>query len=123
MKGDVFFFMKKRSIYSRSFNNKCNGWTNSRKLNKYFLRLVECYFNDILRCRGYVYLKDVYEYLGIPLDAESYDVGWIYDEKNPIGDNFIDFGLSYEFEYRGHANIILDFNVVEDIGKLFKERA
>ena len=31
--------------------------------------------------------------LGIPKCAMGQCVGWIYDEKNPIGDNFVDFGI------------------------------
>ena len=45
-------------------------------------------------------------------------VGWIYDEKNPVGDNYIDFGI-YDVnkpQNRDFVNgiervILLDFNV------------
>ena len=47
-------------------------------------------------------------------------VGWIYDDKKPYGDNFVDFGMT---EIRRHDTdsdeykraFILDFNVVGDI--------
>lgn len=45
-------------------------------------------------------------------------VGWIYDKKNPIGDNYVDFGI-YDTSKEANRNfvngyertILLDFNV------------
>ena len=31
--------------------------------------------------------------LGIQRTRAGQVVGWIYDEKNPIGDNYVDFGI------------------------------
>ena len=38
-------------------------------------------------------MNDVYEALGFSKTREGQVLGWVYDEKNPIGDNNIDFGL------------------------------
>lgn len=42
-------------------------------------------------------------------------VGWVYDEKNPIGDNFVDFGLmddrNSDFINGYEKTVLLDFNV------------
>ena len=50
--------------------------------------------------------------------------GWIYDEENPIGDNYVDFGIfnCMEEKVRDFVNgyersILLDFNVDGDIMK------
>ena len=56
--------------------------------------------------------------LGITRTAAGMVVGWIYDEKHPVGDNFVDFGI---YDINNEANrrfvnglertILLDFNV------------
>lgn len=56
--------------------------------------------------------------LGIPRTQAGQIVGWIYDEKNPIGDNFVDFGI-YDMHKEANRDfvngyekvILLDFNV------------
>ena len=56
--------------------------------------------------------------LGIPRTQAGQIVGWIYDEKHPIGDNKVDFGIynTYNEANRNFVNgyertILLDFNV------------
>ena len=56
--------------------------------------------------------------LAIPRTKAGQVVGWIYDEKHPIGDNFVDFGIIDINDERKRAfmngyerNILLDFNV------------
>ena len=87
-----------------------------------FLKQQMNYANDVLKKRGYVFLNEVYEMLGIPKTKAGKIVGWIYDEKNPIGDNFIDFGIYNENREKnrdfvnGYERVILlDFNVDGDI--------
>ena len=58
------------------------------------------------------------EMLGIPRAKAGQVVGWVYDAKNPIGDNYVDFGI-YDIHretVRNFVNgyertILLDFNV------------
>ena len=83
-----------------------------------FLRHTQDYFNDLLRSRGSVVLNEVYDYLGIPRTKAGAVVGWIYDEKNPKGDNYIDFGIynihdraARDFVNGYERSIWLDFNV------------
>ena len=82
-----------------------------------FLRMKERYFNDSLRSKGYVLLNEVYEALGFEKVDEFENIGWIYREnyreEDPIGDNFIDFGL-YNNPYitcDADKIILLEFNV------------
>lgn len=103
-----------RSKYSVVFDNRSNKWNNDRQANQYFLRYMQNYFNDVLKVRGYVFLRDIYETLGFPLTKESIVVGWVYNRDNPIGDNEIDFMIDYDEE---GPNITLDFNVDGDIRK------
>ena len=87
-----------------------------------FLRMKERYFNDSLRSKGYVLLNEVYEALGFEKADEFENIGWIYREKyrekDPIGDNFIDFGLHNNPYITCDADkiILLEFNVDGVIG-------
>ena len=79
-----------------------------------FLKVREQYFNNLLRSKGYVLLNDVYGYLGLSRVQEYNNVGWLYNEENPVGDNFIDFGISNLVNLVNgivDENIIIDFNV------------
>lgn len=106
------------SPYAKFFDCGNTNWEKNPELNLAFLRGQQNYFNNKLKVEGYVFLNDVYEALGIPKTKAGQVVGWIYDEKNPIGDNYIDFGI-YNFEspkardfVNGYeATILLDFNV------------
>lgn len=106
------------SDYARFFDEYCNGWSKNPEMNLTFLRQQQAYANDLLKCRGHVFLNEVYDMLGIKRTAAGQEVGWIYDEKNPNGDNYIDFGIYdlYDEQKRlfvnGHErSILLDFNV------------
>lgn len=106
------------SPYSRFFDDTCLGWDNDPSVSLLVLNQQQNYANQKLRDHGYLFLNDVYESLGIPKCAMGQCVGWIYDEKNPIGDNYVDFGIfeSYIEKNRDFVNgyekvILLDFNV------------
>lgn len=106
------------SDYSRIFYEGNIGWTKDAEHNKLFLRQQQAYANDLLHRRGYVFLNEVYEMLGFKKTKAGHVVGWVYDEENPVGDNFIDFGI-YDLNdpakimfVNGDENCIhLDFNV------------
>lgn len=106
------------SIYARFFDDGCTGWTKDPEYNLMFLRDQQRYANDLLKSRGHLFLNEVYDMLGIQRTKAGACVGWIYDEKNPIGDNFVDFGIYdlYKDKNRDFVNgyertILLDFNV------------
>lgn len=106
------------SEYAKFFDCGCKGWEKNAEINLKVLRCQQDYANDLLRARGFLFLNDVYDMLGIPRTKAGQIVGWIYDEKNPNGDNFVDFGIYdvYDEQKRdfvnGHENVILlDFNV------------
>lgn len=69
------------------------GWDKDPYYTKLFLFKTQAFLNDKLQTQGYLFLNDVYEALGFSKTKEGQVLGWVYDEKNPIGDNNIDFGL------------------------------
>ena len=106
------------SDYARFFDDGCTGWTKDAEFNLTFLKQQQAHANRLLQRNGYLFLNDVYEMLGIPKTKAGQVVGWMYDEKNPIGDNFVDFGIYdlYNEKTRDFVNglertILLDFNV------------
>ena len=86
--------------------------------NLMFLRKQQDYANEVLKHQGYLFLNEVYDMLGIPRTQAGQVVGWIYDENNPTGDNYVDFGIydlhdqqKRDFVNGLEKNILLDFNV------------
>ena len=87
-----------------------------------FLRKTERWANDYLKSHGYLFLNDVYKALGFQPTRAGQVVGWIYDPINPVGDNYVSFGIDnlYDNGVRLFVNgnesaVWLDFNVDGDI--------
>ena len=110
------------SDYARFFDDGCTGWQKDAELNLVFLKHQQNYANELLQRKGHLFLNEVYDMLGIPRTKAGQIVGWVYDEKNKRGDNFVDFGI-YDMnreKVRDFVNgyertILLDFNVDGDI--------
>ena len=82
-----------------------------------FLKQQQRYCNDKLRLKGHLFLNEVFDTLGFPRTKLGAIVGWVYDEKNPTGDNFVDFGI-YTEDKTGiveNPDVILNFNVDGEI--------
>lgn len=106
------------SDYAKFYDCGCTGWTKDPELNLMFLKRQQRYANDKLKADGYLFLNDVYEMLGINKTKAGQIVGWVYNEKNPNGDNYIDFGIydihspsTRDFVNGYERTILLDFNV------------
>ncbi|RHF62293.1 DUF6353 family protein [[Ruminococcus] lactaris] len=107
------------SEYAKFFDESCPGWTKDPEYNLMFLRNQQQYANDLLESRGYLFLNEVYEMLGIQRTRQGQVIGWIYD-KNVI--DKVDFGIynianpaNRRFVNGYERSILLDFNVDGDI--------
>ena len=111
-----------KSIYSRFFDESSPMWRSDALLNKAFLTAQERYLNDILIIRGYVFLNEAYEALGLPWTKEGQLVGWVM--KDPAAmkaegrDGYISFDIYNVYNDPGrqfvngtNPSILLDFNV------------
>lgn len=106
------------SEYAKFFDSSCTQWEDNSEYNLAFLKMTQEFANEKLRLKGHLFLNDVYDMLDIPRTKAGQIVGWVYDEKNPVGDNYVDFGI---YELYSDANrrfvnglepvILLDFNV------------
>ena len=106
------------SPYSIIFDDGNTGWDPDPELTKYFLIQQQNWANDRLKTNGHLFLNEVYDMLGAKRTKAGAQVGWVYDEKNPVGDNYVDFGIFdiYNPKSRDFVNgyekvIVLDFNV------------
>ena len=99
---------KTYSKYAKIFDKSNINWNKDQEVNLMFIKQCQQRANDLLKKRGTVFLNEVYEMLGLPRTQEGCVVGWHYDEKNPIGDNYIDFDL---FNVSVLNLIAIDFNV------------
>lgn len=106
------------SVYAKCFDASCYDWQNDAELNMFFLQQQQNYLNDKLKRQGYLFLNDAYKALGFDATKAGQVVGWIYDEKHPNGDNYVDFGIfninseaARRFVNGLEKNIWLDFNV------------
>jgi hypothetical protein len=106
--------------YAKVFEEGHPDWKQDNEMNLYYLRARQAQANDMLKSSGHLFLNEIYDMLGFKRTKAGAVVGWIYDDKKPYGDNFVDFGIS---EIRRHdadtdeykRAYILDFNVVGDI--------
>lgn len=104
------------SPYTRYFTSNNPNWQAVLDYNEMFLRGQQDYANDKLRAEGFLTLNDVCDMLGLETSKEGMVIGWIYNTKNPTGDNYVDFdirqvclrrenGVDFDIAYA------LDFNV------------
>jgi hypothetical protein len=103
------------SMYARCFDETCLGWTRDAEYNLMFVKQIQNWANDRLETKGYVFLNEVYEMLGMQKTRAGQEVGWV---KDGDGDNYIDFGIFdlHDKQKRRFVNgyeksIWLDFNV------------
>jgi hypothetical protein len=113
------------SAYSRLYGEitregfRNANWQELPELNVLFLRNVERMLNNQLHSRGFLFLNEAYDALGLDWDAAGQQVGWLSSERGGV-DGFVDFGIFdksddlgslYNFATGREGEIWLDFNV------------
>lgn len=106
------------SPYSIVFDDGNEGWDPDPERTKFFLIQQQNWANERLKVKGHLFLNEVYDMLGARRTKAGAQVGWVYDEKNVVGDNYVDFGIfdTRRSKARDFVNgyekvIVLDFNV------------
>lgn len=103
------------SIYAKFFDEGNSNWSRDPEYSRVFLQAQQAYYNNRLQAKGYVFLNEVYEALGLERTRAGQTVGWIVGKDGK--DNFIDFGLfanrpvARDFINGREGSILLDFNV------------
>jgi hypothetical protein len=60
------------------------NWSPDQDINALFLRTVQNFLNDRLQARGFVFLNDVYNELGMRLTSQGAISGWLKSRGNSI---------------------------------------
>lgn len=103
------------SIYAKFFDEFNPNFKKQAEYNMVFLRAQQQYANDLLVSRGYLFLNEVYQSIGLKQTGAGGQVGWVLHNGQ---DNYVDFGLldtgklgSRRFVNGDEDAILLDFNV------------
>lgn len=114
--------MPQYSVFARIFDDGNTGWSKDPEYNRMYIHRVQDAMNRKLQEQGHLFLNEVYDEFGFDRTQMGQRYGWIYDEKHPIGDNCVDFGIfdihdknKVAFVNGKERSIILDFNVDGDI--------
>lgn len=103
-------------LYSAFFNETCTGWQKDATMNKMFLLRQQDYLNEKLKAKGYLFLNEALDALGMARTKIGQTVGWIH---NPEIFNHVDLGLfkNHNQDFiNGLSNFaLLEFNVDGDI--------
>lgn len=102
--------------YARFFDEFSDYWEKDPEYNLMFLRRQQQYANDRLISRGYLFLNEVYEMLGLEPSKAGQVIGWLYRPNDPKFQNCIDFGIyniarkeNRKFVNGIERSILLDF--------------
>lgn len=103
------------SEYARVIDCGDDIWRRDMREFEHNIRIIESYANQKLRVDRYLYLNDVYDWLGVSRTKAGAHCGWTYFKniENPRGDNFVKIDI---YQPSGLVNkYIVDFNVDGDI--------
>jgi hypothetical protein len=105
----------KWSAYARFFDEASTKWEKNPELNRLHVQAAQNFANEKLRAKGYLFLNEVYDMLGLEKTRAGQVVGWIMGGD---GDNYVDFGMfeahnsrARDFINGQERSILLDFNV------------
>lgn len=101
--------------YIKYFTRSNPYWDDTPDYVELFLRSQQNYANDRLKVDKVLTLNDVYDSLGFQKTKAGMVVGWVFDENNEDGDNFIEFNVRkvYILNEYGEEELAyaIDFNV------------
>lgn len=96
------------SMHTRTFDESNQHWMPNPDFNRLFVLSQQNWANDRLRAKGYLFLNDVYEMLGLERTSVGQLVGWSR-EKNE--NSFVDFGIATQ----DGSSFALEFNIDGEI--------
>lgn len=119
--------------YSVIFDESNPNWERDSGYNLIFIKNAEDAANRKLRRKGYLFLNDVYDMLGISNTYIGQFAGWVWDPADPSIDSRVDFGLYDDYNPQKVAflqgdecSVVLDFNcdgnIIEKIEGIEKRR-
>jgi len=70
--------------YVGVFDNSSSSWERNHEYNEMMLKYVERKADDILRARGYIFLNEIYDMLGMKRTKIGQISGWVYNENKHV---------------------------------------
>lgn len=80
--------------YARYITPQDPTWDDNPLIMNAFFNAQQNYLNDLFTRQGYLFLNDAYTALEMQNSKAGQQVGWLYREINPSGDNFIQLYVS-----------------------------
>ncbi len=113
----------KESMYAKYFASGNNEWINDPSFFKDWLSMKQRFANERLKAVGHLTLNEVYRELGFHDTKPGMVVGWLYDKKNPTGDNYVELSAKEVYIPNENTGIrerayLIDFNVDGNIYEL-----
>lgn len=71
------------SPYARFFDERSLLYKHDNQTNLRAIMAAQNYANQTLNCRGYIFLNDVYDFLGLDATPEGQTIGWTSLSPNP----------------------------------------
>ena len=108
-------------IIKKRFDRNCPNWDKTKILNEMFLKANQIWFNDLLQAKGYMFLSECYDILGIPLTKESCTGGWVKGvakrDEDCVDFSFVPIpgGSDYELTFKCYS--ILNYLPDEDVAE------
>lgn len=106
------------AIFSKETSTNWRHGEENTNFNSIFLSTQQTWATERLRARGYLFLNDVFDALGMERTKAGQIVGWYYDPSDEMRDNYVSFGIFDRDEVRGadfvngvEDSVLLDFNV------------
>lgn len=85
------------SPYAVIFDDVSPDWVNNRNQNLFFLQCQETTANNMLRRRGYLFLNELLELLGLPYNPAGQFVGWIDEAYEGSVHGIVELGINYAY--------------------------
>ena len=106
-------------IIRKRFDKGCPNWNTNPEFSEMFLRTQQTYFNNVMQIQEFVFLRDVYMAIGLPVTKESCMLGWA---KGVVKDedfvNIFEYSKikgTDDFELVFECYPILDYLETEDV--------
>lgn len=103
--------MSNKKEFVIKFDERSTYWESDYELNMYVVRATIVHVSQMFRARNYLFVREIYERLGLPFTKESIVAGW-YDS--------IENYLVFKFSGDEKTGIItITFSAEEDIRDYF----
>lgn len=83
--------------YAVIFDDVSPEWVDNRDQNLFFLKCQETAANNMLRRRGYLFLNELLELLGLPYNPAGQFVGWIDEAYEGSVHGIVELGINYAY--------------------------